>query len=92
LCRSCDAEKHLRYDGSDSGGKKCKQSYGGTNGGVWRSLRLVRFCSQAIVLFMCACVRARAFIHLQESGFSRREYVFTFNLFYYKKIFINFVH
>jgi hypothetical protein len=35
-------------DGGVSGGKKCKQCYGCTYGGVWLSLRLAGVCSQAI--------------------------------------------
>jgi hypothetical protein len=45
--RSCDSGKKLKLssDGGDSGRKKCKRSYGGACGGVWRSLESGdRFC------------------------------------------------
>jgi hypothetical protein len=58
----------LSSDGNDSGGKKCKRSYGGAYGGVclWQE-------SGVGWSVLCWCV-------WQESGFSRREDVFTFNL------------
>jgi hypothetical protein len=53
--RRCAKRKKLKLssDGDDSGSKKCKRSYDGTNGGVWRSLRLAGFWSQAVGLGWC---------------------------------------
>jgi hypothetical protein len=66
----------LSSDGGDSGSKK----YNRDCGGVWLILRLAEVWGQ--VVGFCWCV-------WQESGFSRREDVFTFNLL--KRNFINFV-
>jgi hypothetical protein len=55
----------LSSDGGDSGNKK--RGYGGVYGVVWRSPRLAGVWSQAV-----------GFV-LVESGFSRREDIFTFN-------------
>jgi hypothetical protein len=60
-------------DGGNSGSNKCKQGYGSAYGGVRWSLCLARVWSQAVGL--CWCV-------WQESSFSDREDVFTFNLAY----------
>jgi hypothetical protein len=38
----------LKSDGGDFGSKKCKRSYGGAYGGVWRILRLVGVWIQAV--------------------------------------------
>jgi hypothetical protein len=61
----------LISDGGDSGSKKRKRGYDGAYDGVWWSLRLVESGVRWSVL--CWCV-------WQESDFSRREDVFTFNL------------
>jgi hypothetical protein len=68
----------LSPDGGDSGSKKCKRRYGGAYGGVWRKLRLAGVRRSV----SCWCL-------WQKSGFSRREDVFSFNLFH--RHFINFV-
>jgi hypothetical protein len=66
----------FNFDGGDSGSKKCKRGYGGAYGGVWRSLNTGgRFCVG---------------VFGRESGFNRREDVFTYNLLK-KGNFINFV-
>jgi hypothetical protein len=38
----------LSSDGSNFGSKKCKRSYGGVCGGVWRSMRLEGAWIQAV--------------------------------------------
>jgi hypothetical protein len=65
--------KHLKSssDGGESGGNRCKRSYSGAFGGVWRSLLLIGVWSQAVGFVV---------VRVAESGFSRREHVFTFNL------------
>jgi hypothetical protein len=67
--RSMRKKLKLSSDGGDSGSKKCKRGYSGAYDRVWRSLHLagVRWS------VLCWCV-------WQESGFSRREDVFTWNL------------
>jgi hypothetical protein len=60
----------LSSDGGDSGSKKCKRGYGGACGGV-----CVLRESGIRPAVLCLCV-------WQESGFIRREDVFTFHLFY----------
>jgi hypothetical protein len=65
----CRKKLKLNSDGSDSSSKKCKRVYGSADGGVWRNLLLAGVrCS-----ILC-------WYDWQESGFSRREDVFTFNL------------
>jgi hypothetical protein len=59
----------LSCDGGDFGSKKHKRGYGG----VWRSLHLSGFWSQAVGFVLCVW---------QESGFSRRDDVFIYNLLY----------
>jgi hypothetical protein len=58
----------LSSDGGDCDSKKRKRCYGG----FWRSLQSEGVWSEVVGL--CWCV-------WQESGFSRREDVFKFNLF-----------
>jgi hypothetical protein len=53
----------LSSDGGDFGSKKCKRGCGSAYGGVWRESGVRRSV-------LCWCV-------WQESGFSRREDVFT---------------
>jgi hypothetical protein len=62
----------LSSDGCDSGSKKCKRASGGTNGGVWWSLRLAgvwclesgrRFCVGAFDKNL-ASVAVKMFSHL----------------------------
>jgi hypothetical protein len=61
----------FNFNCDGSGSKKCKREHGGSFGGVWRSLRLTVIWQSVL----CSCVG-------QESGFSRREKVSTFNLLY----------
>jgi hypothetical protein len=63
----------LSFDGGDCCSKKYKRGYGSAYGGVWRSLRLVGFWSQAVRFVL---------VRLTGICFSRREDVFTFNLLY----------
>jgi hypothetical protein len=67
----CDAERIEITDGGISGSKKCKTEHGRANGGVSRGLRLAAAWSLETVL--CWCV-------WQESGFSHRKDVPSFNL------------
>jgi hypothetical protein len=60
----------LSSDGGDSGSKKCKRGYFGAYGGVWRKSGVRRSFYVGAVW--------------QESGFSRHEDVFTFNLLFKK--------
>jgi hypothetical protein len=57
--------------GGHSGTKKRKRGYGGAYGRVWRSLVLAAVWSQVVGFVL---------LHLTESGFSRHEGVFTFDL------------
>jgi hypothetical protein len=74
--------------GSDYGSKKCKRSYGGVYGGVWRSLSLAEVWSQESSGRFCvgafggnlALVAVKMFSHLNE--FKKTFYkLSTFNAF-----------
>jgi hypothetical protein len=64
----------LNSDDGDSGSKWCKRGYSGVYGGFWRIVRVAGVWSQAVIV-LCMCV-------WQESGFSLREYLSTFDLVY----------
>jgi hypothetical protein len=44
----CGKKLKFSSEGGGSGSKKCKRGYGGTYGGVWRSLRLAGVWSQVV--------------------------------------------
>jgi hypothetical protein len=71
---SSDAEKFkLGSDGGDSGSKKRKPGHGSGTGGVWQDMHVAGVWSQAVGF---------VFVRWQDSGFSRHECDFIFNLLY----------
>jgi hypothetical protein len=67
----------LRSDGGDCGRNKCKRGYDSACGGGLRIFRLSGVSIQEVGL----CI-------FENSSFSRREDVFTFNLFYKDVLYI----
>jgi hypothetical protein len=84
IVRAMRKKLKLRSDGGDSGSKKCKRGRGGAYGGDLAESAFGGSLESGVRRWvLCWCV-------WQESGFSRREDVFTLNLVYKEMLLILF--